>query len=162
MWNHCSGVPEGRDPWILTHTIWGRISCADITGFIFLNNPSIVEAVTILTKYASHVNCVDACPITCSVNKIVNTIYFPELFPQRCYIFSVNMYVCILCIQSFYQAALWSCVCSKRVCVPMTTPQPHWKKMCASACSIDNSSTASLCTSTVPECLVEQQTSTVV
>lgn len=44
----------------------------------------------------------------------------------------------------------------------MTTPRPHWKKVCASACSIDHSSTASLCTSTVPEYLIEQQTRTVV
>lgn len=44
----------------------------------------------------------------------------------------------------------------------MTTPQPYWKKVCASACSIDHCSTASLCTSTVPECLIEQQTRTVV
>lgn len=44
----------------------------------------------------------------------------------------------------------------------MTTPRLHWKKVCASACSIDHSSTASLCTSTVPEYLLEQQTRTVV
>lgn len=59
-----------------------------------------------------------------------------------------------------YGAALRSCVCSKRVCVPMTTPRPHWKKVCTSACSIDHSSTASLCTSTVPEYLIEQQART--
>lgn len=46
------------------------------------------------------------------------------------------------------------------MCVTITTAQLHWKKVCASACSIDHSSTASLCTSTVPERLVEQQTST--
>lgn len=44
----------------------------------------------------------------------------------------------------------------------MTTPKPHWKKVCTSACSIDHSSTASLCTSTVPEYLTEQQTRTAV
>lgn len=41
-------------------------------------------------------------------------------------------------------------------------PGPPWKKVCTSACSIDHSSTASLCTSTVPERLIEQQTRSVV
>lgn len=77
----------------------------------------------------------------------------------------------LLAMQCFYNVmtqsewpcrALWSCVCSKRVCVPMTTPQPRWKKVCTSACFIDHGSTASLCTSTVPEYLIEQQTRTVV
>lgn len=58
--------------------------------------------------------------------------------------------------------ALWSCVRCRRACVLMTTPRPHWKKVCTSACSIDHSSTASLGTSTVPEYLIEQQTRTVV
>lgn len=55
---------------------------------------------------------------------------------------------------------LFGHVSALSMCASMTTPQLHWKKVCASACSIDHSSTASLCTSTVPERLVEQQTRT--
>lgn len=49
-----------------------------------------------------------------------------------------------------------------RVCL-RSWPHPchNERKMRSSACSIDPSSTASLCTSIVPECRIEQQTRTV-